>query len=386
MKESTECLSKQEVIHKILVKHSSQDNPLGVTEISNKAKSEGYTIGRKAIEDYMNRVVSVTYSKDEKLYDMLEHGIPVNGEIFCCKINSDGNRTRGYWVLNLLSDAELKHLLNSTLYSKILTQKEANDLIERIILLSGRELSNFSQYSTRMKNQPFFIEDFEKIANHIESGVLHRVEKIRTAIANKDKVRFDLCIYVYNEKTKKIELEAYKGNNRVNPNADEKYLKQVHRTIYPADIVYDNGRYYLIEAKENFRSYYYRVDLMQNLEIIKGSKISEDSKNQKIPDLFNHRMENPHMFSGELEKVCIKIKAEQFTQVVDWFSNCFEVKEEVKESDDDFYIIELKVNINSFKYWVLQYSECVEVLPIDGDSSFRDSIKETLEKTLKKYK
>ena len=125
---------------------------------------------------------------------------------------------------------------------------------------------------------------------------------------------------------------------------------------------------------------------MRNLEIIKGSKISEDTKNQKIPDLFNHRMENPYMFSGKLEKVCIKIKAEQFTQVVDWFSNFFEVKEEVKESDDDFYIIELKVNINSFKYWVLQYSECVEVLPIDGDSSFRDSIKETLEKTLKKYK
>lgn len=382
MKESTECLSKQEVIHKILVKHSSQDNPLGVTEISNKAKSEGYTIGRKAIEDYMNRVVSVTYSKDEKLYDMLEHGIPVNGEIFCCKINSDGNRTRGYWVLNLLSDAELMHLLNSTLYSKILTQKEANNLIERIILLSGRELSNFSQYSTRMIKQPFFIEDFDKIADHIESGVLHRVEKIRTAIANKDKVRFDLCIYVYNKKTKKIELEAYKGNNRVNPNADEKYLKQVHRTIYPADIVYDNGRYYLIEAKENSRSYYYRVDLMRNLEIIKGSKISEDTKNQKIPDLFNHRMENPYMFSGKLEKVCIKIKAEQFTQVVDWFSNCFDVI----KSGDDFYIIELKVNLSSFKYWVLQYSECVEVLPINGDSSFRDSIKETLEKTLEKYK
>ena len=60
MKESTECLSKQEVIHEILVKHSSQDHPLGFTEISRKAGSMGFTIGRKAIGGYMNRVVSIT--------------------------------------------------------------------------------------------------------------------------------------------------------------------------------------------------------------------------------------------------------------------------------------------------------------------------------------
>ena len=204
MKESTECLSKQEVIHKIIVKHSIQYHPLGFTEISRIAGSMGYKIGRKAIGDYMNRVVSVTYSDDTELYHMLDSGVAINREIFCCKQNPSGNRDKGFWVLNLLSDAELTHLLNSTLYSKILTQKEANDLIDRIIFLSGRELSNFSQYYTRMKKQPFFIEDFEKIADHIESGVLHRVEKIRTAIANKDKVRIDLSIYVYKQKTKKI--------------------------------------------------------------------------------------------------------------------------------------------------------------------------------------
>lgn len=374
-------LSNQEVVRKVLVEHSSQDHPLGVNKIIDEADSIGYTVGRNAVENYMNRVVSVTYSKDEELYDMLKHSIPVNGEIFCCKINSDGNRTRGYWVLNLLSDAEWMYLLDSILYSKILTQEEAGNLCERITLLSGRELSNFTQYSARMTNQPFIIKSFDKIANHIESSVLNRVENIRTAIANKDKVRFDLCTYVYNGKM--IELEAYKGNNRVNPNADEKYLKQVHRTISPVDIVYANGRYYVLGIEENSQKhpYHYRVDLMKNLKIMK-EKISEDTKNKQIPDLFVHRMENSYMFSGELEKVHIKIRAEHFTQVVDWFSNRLEVLEK-KES---YYIIGLKVNIKSFKYWVLQYSECVEVLPINGDSSFRDSIKETLENTLKKYK
>ena len=47
-----------------------------------------------------------------------------------------------------------------------------------------------------------------------------------------------------------------------------------------------------------------------------------------------------------------------------------------------YYDIEFKVNLNSFTFWVLQYSGCVEVLDRGkkGEKSYRKKIKETLKK------
>ena len=45
----------------------------------------------------------------------------------------------------------------------------------------------------------------------------------------------------------------------------------------------------------------------------------------ELNDLFEYRMENPYMFTGKVERVRIRIDADQFTQVVDWFSDRFKV-------------------------------------------------------------
>ena len=86
------------------------------------------------------------------------------------------------------------------------------------------------------------------------------------------------------------------------------------------------------------------------------------------------------MFTGKVETVIIRIDADQFTQVVDWFSDRFKVVG--YDAGESKYDIELKVNLNSFTFWVLQYSGCVEVLDIGkkGETSYRNRIKETLEK------
>ena len=70
---------------------------------------------------------------------------------------------------------------------------------------------------------------------------------------------------------------------------------------------------------------------------------------------------------------------------MDWFSDRFKVVG--YDAGESKYDIELKVNLNSFTFWVLQYSGCVEVLDIGkkGETSYRNRIKETLEKALEKY-
>ena len=105
---------------------------------------------------------------------------------------------------------------------------------------------------------------------------------------------------------------------------------------------------------------------------------------EELANLFKYRMENPYMFTGQVECVRIRVDADQFTQIVDWFSDDFRVVG-YDADEDSYYDIEVKVNLNSFTFWVLQYSGCVEVLSRRGDDSFRRHIKETLEKALEKY-
>ena len=80
------------------------------------------------------------------------------------------------------------------------------------------------------------------------------------------------------------------------------------------------------------------------------------------------------------------VDADQLTQIVDWFSDCFKVVG-YDADESKYYDIEIKVNLNSFTFWVLQYSGCVEVLDIGrkGKNSYRNRIKETLRKASEKY-
>ena len=98
------------------------------------------------------------------------------------------------------------------------------------------------------------------------------------------------------------------------------------------------------------------------------------------------------MFTGKVETVRIRVDADQFTQIVDWFSDDFEVITSIQKESDVFdtgnvaaYDIDVKVNLNSFTFWVLQYSGCVEVLERKGDGSYRKHIKDALKNALERY-
>ena len=112
----------------------------------------------------------------------------------------------------------------------------------------------------------------------------------------------------------------------------------------------------------------------------------EEAGLSELNDLFEYRMENPYMFTGKVERVRIRIDADQFTQIVDWFSDRFKVVG-YDADESKYYDIELKVNLNSFIFWVLQYSGCVEVLDTGnkGDASYRNRIRKNLQKALEKY-
>lgn len=129
-------------------------------------------------------------------------------------------------------------------------------------------------------------------------------------------------------------------------------------------------------------SFLLEIDLMTDVTINRAKAVTKEEVGLlELNDLFEYRMENPYMFTGKVERVRIRIDADQFTQVVDWFSDRFKVVG-YDVDENKYFDIELKVNLNSFTFWVLQYSGCVEVFDRGkkGEKSYRNKIKETLKK------
>ncbi len=91
------------------------------------------------------------------------------------------------------------------------------------------------------------------------------------------------------------------------------------------------------------------------------------------------------MFTGELEKVQICVDADQFTQIVDWFGDNFSVVGHDAD-ENTYYDIEIRVNTSSFKFFLLQYSGCVQALDTEKQGeTLRSQMRDTLRVALGKY-
>lgn len=402
MKRRTESgeMANPDVIRQIMREHSSRENPLGITAISRYANDMGYSIGRNAIEGFMTKMNVKPYETEEECDELLQGCSSDLREIYFCKTSSEGRRTRGYWVMEALSDSEWMFIVDSIIYSKILTKRESENFAKRVTLLAGKKVSDLMKYRYRMENQPYFVgdEDIDETVGHIESRVLKQVKLIREAIKLKKKVKFNLCVYDYGDQN--VRLVPYGKHGKVLPETPDRYREDVHRVVSPFEVIYSNGRYYMLgadldtERNPELKYKLYRIDLMDDLTINRKDAITKEEAGiqDELMNLYKYRLENPYMFTGKVEKVRIRVDADQLTQIVDWFSDDFEVIRSIEKESDDFdtedaafYDIDVKVNLNSFRFFVLQYSGCIEVLERKGDDSYRNSIKDTLKIALKKY-
>lgn len=381
MKRDIGVQNKYDVIRTILREHASRDKPITRKTIEEHACKMGCNIGRSAIEGFMNEM-SKPYETEEECDMLLRDWRLEDREIILCKMGKKG-RVRGYWMLETISDSEWLFLMDSVLYSKILTKKEADNLAKRITMLAGKDFSDFTKYRYRMGRQPYFYGDdkIDEKTDHIEGRILKQVYLIREAINKEKKIKFTLNIYKY--ENQEVRLVPYGKFGRV---------------CSPYDIVYSNGRYYMLgadldtERSEELRYKLYRIDLMTDVSITRAPATSKEKAGiRDTLDLYKYRLENPYMFTGEVQNVRLRVDSEQFTQIVDWFGDNFKVVG-YDAKEDTYYDIEVKVNLNSFIYWVLQYSGCVQVLDMTekgkGDvwkESFRNKIVSVLKDILRKY-
>ena len=288
--------NNDDIIRDILREYSSRENPISAKSIIDKAEKGGTEIGRTVIKGFLNRMKAEEYQTDEECDEIIKKCRGDEREIIFIKKGQNG-RTIGYWMMEMLSESEWLFLMDSVINSKILTRKESDNLAKRITFLAGKRFSKLTQYRHRMENQPYFVgdDDIDGKAGYIESRVLKQVYLIRQAIKQGKKIKFNLCVYDYGKQN--IRLVPYGRHGKVLPETPEKYKEDVHRICSPFDIIFSNGRYYMLgadletERRTDLQYKLYRVDLMSDVTINRAKAVTkEEAGLSQLNDLFGYRM------------------------------------------------------------------------------------------------
>lgn len=259
----------------------------------------------------------------------------------------------GYYLAEReFEDAELRMLIDSVLFSKNLTQKQAKDLIEK---LRAKGNKYFPAKVTHISNLP-------EMHHADNKQLMYALDTVSDAIAEKKKISF-----VYN---------TYGTDFKLHPRRDGmRYI------VNPYQMVANNGKFYLIGNYDKYDNVsHYRLDKMTEVQIldekVKPQKEIKDFKNGfSLP---KHMAEHIYMFSGESERVKLLAPATMMDELIDWLGKDFTVR---KTDDEDEIEITLNCNVDSMFYWALQYGPYVEILePIDLRNRIAKAVRDMADK------
>lgn len=259
----------------------------------------------------------------------------------------------GYYLAEReFEDAELRMLIDSVLFSKNLTQKQAKDLIEK---LRAKGNKYFPAKVTHISNLP-------EMHHADNKQLMYALDTVNDAIAEKKKISF-----VYN---------TYGTDFRLHPRRDG-----MRYVVNPYQMVANNGKFYLIGNYDKYDNVsHYRLDKMTDVQIldekVKPHKEIRDFKNGfSLP---KHMAEHIYMFSGESERVKLLAPATMMDELIDWLGKDFTVR---KTDDEDEIEITLNCNVDSMFYWALQYGPYVEILePIDLRNRIAKAVRDMADK------
>ena len=249
-------------------------------------------------------------------------------------------------------DAELRILIDSVLFSKSISSRQAKGLIEK---LRGLASNYFNAKVSHVSNLP----ELNRTSN---KQAMYSLDTINDAISEKKKISF-----VYN----------YVGTDfKLHPKQEEPYI------VNPYQIVANNGKFYLIGNYDKYDNVaHIRIDKMTDVRMLndKVKPIKEVPELASGLNLPKHMAEHVYMFGGPSETFKIKTTPDKMTELTDWFGKDFQIL-----SDNGSELtIRVTCNVNAMHYWALQYSRYMEIL---SPKSMRDKLREDAEMMMELYK
>ena len=328
-------------ILEILKKHSDENHRLNQKEIIDLLDSEyDMKVDRKAIKRNLMNLLDFGYE--------LEYTETI-------RTNKKGEQEALYsdwYLVRDFTDAELRLLIDSLLFSKHIPYSQCKELIEKLEGLSNKY---FKAKVKHIRNLP------EKMPNNKQ--IFYVIEILDEAISKGKKVEF--C---YNDfgTDKKLHL-------RMSSNG-----KPRRYVINPYQMAATNGRYYLIANYDKYDNIsHYRVDRISDIVILDEPVKKQKDLSETI-NLPKHMAEHIYMFSGESARVSMRIEKFLVGDVIDWFGKDVIFHNETETSVD----VSVAANLEAMRYWAMQYANHVEVL---RPEKLREEIKKNLLAAVEKY-
>ena len=244
----------------------------------------------------------------------------------------DISMEKGYRLLSRdFDDSELRILIDSVLFSKSISTRQAKGLIDK---LRDHASNYFNAKVSHVCNLP----DLPRTVN---KQAMYSLYAINDAISEKRKISF-----IYNEMGVDFKLH---------PKKPEPYI------VNPYQIVANNGRFYIIGNYDKYDNVsHYRVDKMTDVRVLedKAKPMKQIPELKDGLNLPKHMAEHMYMFSGESIPVKLETTENMMQELVDWFGNDFRVE----KIGDDKIRARIVCNENAMKYWALQYGPYVEVV------------------------
>lgn len=312
-------------IMEILMNHSSFANRLYQKDIINYLDREyNLRVSRNTLAGYVG--------------ELREHGY-IAGE-------------RGIYCIRKFTNIEIKILINSIMYSKAIPVNDIKEIANKLNDMLEPEERN------RLKNT-YFINN----TNHTDNEkVCEIVETIDRAIEKRKKIEITTCGY------------DIRGN----------LVEKGKRIVNPYYIVLEKSRYYLMcySGREDIEPR--RIDRISSVKVLHEKRLEINQIEKYKTNSFSidkYLKESVYMYSGNNERVTLKIRKDNIGDFIDWYGKEYSIV----EMEDENVTVSIRANVNAVYFWALQYGSIAEVLkPIALREMIRDGLQEMLLKYEKK--
>ena len=329
---------------------------MNILEILKKHSDENHRLNQKEIIDFLYCDYEMKVDRKavkRNLLNLIDSGYELEYKETIRK-NKKGESEALYsdwYLVRDFTDAEIRLLIDSLLFSKHIPYSQCKELIEKLKKLSSKY---FEAKVKHICNLP------EKMPNNKQ--IFYNIEILDEAISNGKKVEFQ-----YNDFGTDKKLHP-----RMNEDEVRKYI------VNPYQMAATNGRYYLIANYDKYSNIsHYRVDRISEIKILDEPVKKQRELSESI-NLPKHMAEHIYMFSGESERVTMRIDKHLVADVIDWFGKGVMFYAETEDS----VMVSVMVNLRAMRYWAMQYVNHVEVL---RPAKLREQIKNDLLAAVGKY-
>lgn len=328
----------------ILRRYSDADHRLSQKDIIDILQTEyDMAADRKAIKRNLMNLIDFGY--DLEYSESIRRNKAGEEEV----IYTDWYLTRDF------SDAELRLLIDSLLFSKHIPYSQCKELIEKIEGLSSRY---FKSKVRHVRNLP--------VDQPQNAELFYTIEILDEAIERNCQVVFHYGDYGTDRQLRLRKSEDGKA---------KEYL------VNPYQMVATNGRYYLIANVEKYDNVsHYRLDRIRDIKLT-DTPAKPQRKVEGLEhglDLPRHMAEHIYMFSGESGPVTMRTTPDMAGELIDWFGSGVTFSDETEDS----VIAHVTANLQAMRFWALQYAPYVTILT---PQSLVEEVKGDLEGALEGY-